>query len=724
MSLVATLCRESTRRCSVPPRHQRASRRRWRIACTRFSDVTAADVRTYGYAGLFVCAMRAFGAADESPRDDEPIEASETIIIEDLRRLRPPTYDPASVTVLERKELEARATVSSDDLVRIAPSVAMFRRSGSLVADPSSQGVNLRGLGPSGVSRTLVLRDGIPLNDPFGGWIYWRAIPLHSIERVEIQPSGASSLFGNFGLGGVMNLTSRPITDQTIEARVAGGSHETMIGAARTSDRLGPLGIELDGELMRSDGFTPIALHDRGAVDHPAASSHRDAGVRIELARDRETLRGFARFFDQSLDSGTLHTTADVRAVSYGATARIERGQARIDVAGFGGNQRFEQTRARVSADRATAAPVSSQQTPSNNQGASAAITLTSGDHTFQAGADTSRVTGTATDTLFPAMPTDTSTIERAAGGEQRFLGVFGQASTRAVPDLELGAALRLDAWQNRDASRRLERANGEIETVAFDDRTDTELSPRLGVLHHASEHVALRASVYRAFRAPTLNELYRPFQVGTVMTSANEDLVAESLWGAELGPQLVVGPLVARATAFSNRVDDPIFNATIPTDDGSIARMRQNLGQARIAGLELETTWRPTAAWSFTVAYTFMTAEVTSAPDHPDLAGKRLAQVPHHRALASIGYDAPSLISLVADVRFTSPQFEDDLNTLAMDAYTVVDLHARRPIAYGLSAFASAQNLFDRSYLVGRAGIDTIGQPRTILAGLAFTTR
>ena len=320
-------------------------------------------------------------------------------------------------------------------------------------------------------------------------------------------------------------------------------------------------------------------------------------------------------------------------------------------------------------------------------------------------------------------MPSDSSPIERAAGGEQRFLGVFVQGQAR-LADLELGAALRLDAWQHRDGSRRLTRASGEIEQTPFADRSDRQLSPRLGVLHHTTEHVALRASVYRAFRAPTLNELYRPFQVGTVMTAANEALAAETLWGAEAGPQVVVGTVVARATGFWNRLADPIFNATVPTDDGSIQRMRQNLGGARVAGLELEAAWRPSARWSVTIAYTLMTAEVTSAPAHPDLVGKRLAQVPRNRALASIAFDDPSLVTLVADLHYTSPQLEDDLNTLAMEAYTVVDLHARRAVYGGLTAFASAQNLFDRQYLVGRAGVDTVGQPRTLLAGLAFAYR
>ena len=105
---------------------------------------------------------------------------------------------------------------------------------------------------------------------------------------------------------------------------------------------------------------------------------------------------------------------------------------------------------------------------------------------------------------------------------------------------------------------------------------------------------------MYRAFRAPTLNELYRPFQVGTVMTAANAALRPEVLWGGELGPQLVVGTLVARATGFWNEISDPIFNATLamPAPDGA-TRMRQNLGQARVAGVELETSWRPFAAWT-----------------------------------------------------------------------------------------------------------------------------
>src|SRR5690606_23612989 len=123
-----------------------------------------------------------------------------------LRMPRPVRDVPATVTVLERDELDRSPQQLADELVRTLPSVGTFRRSSSLIADPTSQGVNLRGVGPSAVSRGLVLRDNVPVNDPFGGWIYWRAISPLSIERVEVAPSGASALFGDFALGGVVQV--------------------------------------------------------------------------------------------------------------------------------------------------------------------------------------------------------------------------------------------------------------------------------------------------------------------------------------------------------------------------------------------------------------------------------------------------------------------------------------------------------------------------------------
>ena len=515
------------------------------------------------------------------------VVGSETIEITELRVPRLPSQDPASVIVLERAELERSPSMLTDDVIRMVPSVAMFRRSSSLVADPTSQGLNLRGLGPSGVARALVIRDGIPQNDPFGGWVYWRAIPIGSIERIVIQPSGAS-VFGNFGLGGALVITSRPIRARTVEAMIAGGSYGTLRAAARGAHRLGGLAVELDGELVRSDGFVPIAPHDRGAVDGPAASAHRVGGIRVEHVTGRSTVRGFGRVFDEDLDAGTLYTTARVRTGTYGASWRLAYPSWRLDASAFGGHQVFEQARARVAMDRATAAPASTQRTPSTNQGASAMWTSrVTARHTLQIGMDAVRVDGMATDRLTPMMLAEQSVVERSAGGEQRFLGTYVQDSIRATASLALGASLRVDSWQQLAGQRQLVRASGDVARVLFDDRRGLQVSPRLGALQQLSEELALRGSVYRAFRAPTLNELYRPFQVGTVLTAANAQLRPEVLWGGELGPQVVVGTLTARATAFWNRLSSPISNVTLATPVEGAGRMRKNLGRARVAGLE-----------------------------------------------------------------------------------------------------------------------------------------
>jgi outer membrane receptor protein involved in Fe transport len=283
---------------------------------------------------------------------------------------------------------------------------------------------------------------------------------------------------------------------------------------------------------------------------------------------------------------------------------------------------------------------------------------------------------------------------------------------------------VRLDVWQDLDGALVTTRADGGAMTTRFADRTTSQLDPRVGAIVRATDRGAVRASVYRAFRAPTLNELYRPFQVGTVLTDANPALRPETSWGAELGPELVMDTWIARATGFWNELDQPIDNVTLatPLADGA-TRQRQNLGHARVNGVELEASWRPTQRWIANAAYTLVRPTVTAAPGLPDLVGKDLAQDPRHRASASLTFDDERIVTATAQVRLIGRAYEDDLNTLPMDRYVVVDALIERRVVGRLDAFADAQNLFDARYLVGRAGVDTLGPPRVVLVGLRLTS-
>jgi iron complex outermembrane receptor protein len=675
-------------------------------------------------AGLALAASHAghAGADPAAPPPEPP--PGEVIVITGLRLPRPAQDVPAAVTVIDRDQIASSPDSLADDLARTAPSVGTFRRSSSAIADPTSQGLNLRGVGPSGVSRALVLRDGLPVNDPFGGWVYWRAISPLGIDRIEIAPSGASALFGNFALGGVLQVISRPIDGETFDALIAGGTLSTRRFAGRATERAGEFGLALDGESFHSDGYRPIVAAQRGKVDGRAGSSHDSIGGRLEHRRGDSTVHAAVRWFTEHLDAGTLFTTADVQTVTYDAGWRLASGAGGgIDLQLFGGNQRFEQERARVSADRSTAASASTQRTPSSNQGAVATWTGQLGRHAIVIGADAQRVAGTATDALTPAMVGPTTLVKRAAGGEQRFAGLFAQDAIQVTPDLDLAAALRLDGWQNLSASTTLTRGDGSAMTTPFDDSSRLQLDPRLGALWHLSRELALRASAYRAFRAPSLNELYRPFQVGTVLTAANDRLRPETLWGGELGTQITLEGVGLTATAFWNQLKDPIANVTLMQPLDGATRQRQNLGKSRILGIDLDLVWRPDTAWTVRLSHTFSDAQVTEAASQPDLVGKRLAQDPRHRSSAIVSYEIERLATLVGQVRYLGTQFEDDLNSQPIGAVVLVDARVERDLPRGFAVFLSGQNLFDRRYLVGRAGIDTEGAPRTFELGVTYHT-
>jgi outer membrane receptor protein involved in Fe transport len=289
-----------------------------------------------------------------------------------------------------------------------------------------------------------------------------------------------------------------------------------------------------------------------------------------------------------------------------------------------------------------------------------------------------------------------------------------------------LEVSARVDAVRNAEGERFVEPIHAPPSKRTFPDRTMTALSPRLGARVRVSSALIVRGSAYRAFRAPTLNELYRPFQVGTVLTAANAELEPERLTGAELGLELTPLPeLRARATGFWNVLSDPITNVTLatPSPDGA-QRQRQNLGSAQVRGVELELLAEPVRGVSFELAYTLAESRVLRAGAMRELLGNQLAQDPVHRGSAQLVLEPSEALQLGTQLRVIGPQYEDDLNTLRMDGYAVIDASLSARIAGPLELFVALENLLDATYLVGRAGVDTIGQPFMARVGLRLRAR
>ncbi|HET7785955.1 MAG TPA: TonB-dependent receptor [Myxococcales bacterium] len=618
-------------------------------------------------------------------------EMGEDIVVTATRGPQPESTAPAQIAVLPKAQIQGAKAL--DESLRADPAFATFRRNSSLVADPSSQGVNLRGIGPSGVSRALVLEDGVPLNDGFGGWVYWGSVPRLGVERVEIAPGASSALYGSSALGGVVQVISRPIEDRA-ELELQGARFGTAQGALSVARRGGRIGAALDAEGLRTDGYGVLAAP--GAVDHPASSRHAAARARFEARPSQDVTLG-ARIsgFAEDQDGGTRYTTASAREAL--AALRIAAGD--VEAHAFARWSRFDQQRARVQPDRSSEDLAGTQSAPADDEGAS--LQWSRGG--LLLGADARRVFGRSIEAL------ETGPVaSRRTPGEQRLLGAFAQGILQPLPFLRVQAALRFDSWRNLGGIRQEGLSSGGSSQTDLPDRSDTALSPRLALRAQALPWLALRAAAYRSFRAPTLNELYRPFQVGSVRTDANPELGPETLIGAEAG----FDTRWLRATAFAAGLRDPIANATLEPGH----QMRQNLGSARIRGVSAEARWAPLRALRLSLAYTFTDAVVTSA----DLPGRALPQDPRHRMVAAVRLDEPRWATLDVALRWTSDQFEDDRNTLRLPGSAVVDAAVSRAVGDRLDVFVAAENLLDRRYLVGlQGGLASVGQPLFVRAGV-----
>jgi len=647
----------------------------------------------------------------------------EEITVTATRSTRTVGNVPVAVTILTSDEIERSASKTLDELLRTSPSFALFRRSSSLAADPSSQGVKLRNVGASGISRALVLVDGIPANDPFGGWVAWRAVPRLGLQRIEIVPGGGSALYGNYALGGVIQAFSRPIEPNDIDLTAEYGTSDTTQVAGRAAHRWGSVGGALEGEYFESDGYPVVADYARGAIDGDTPSRHATLNGRLEIRPNSRLgidLKG--SYFDEELNAGTQYTTAAMNRLEFSGSAHYTTDDAGVlDVALFGHDGEFKQDRARVGPGRNTEVLSAQQDVPTSDLGVSVLWSSPplqrGGTHAIAVGTDARSIDGTTHERLYPTAASlpGNPTVQRNAGGDQRLLGVFVQDVYDYSDSVSATLALRYDRWQNLSGWR-LERAFDGTETLTnFDDRSDAEFSPKAGLLARVNPWLAVRGTVYRSFRAPTLDELYRPFQVGTVRTDANENLSPETVRGAELGLDLGGhGGPTARLTAFWNEMQDPIVNVST----GPNTRQRQNLGEARIQGLEFDGSWAFARQWSASLAYTLAKTEVTEAPGQPQLLGKQLPQAPEDQARFSLSFDEPGLLTANLQVRYVGKQYENDINTLPMGDVVLTDLFASWHVTEQVDLLVAVENVFDATYLVGRSGVDTIGQPRFVHGG------
>jgi len=642
-----------------------------------------------------------------------PAGSSETVVVTAYGAPVGADDTAASTLLLTGEALRHTSGEALDDRLREVPGFELYRRTSSLVSNPTSQGVSLRGLGSTAASRTLVLSDEDPLNDPYGGWIHWDEIPELAIQSITIVRGGASDLYGSSAIGGVVDVTAARPSGDTFALNTSYGSLHTLDEAALASVHRGPWSALATGGVLDSDGYTLVAPAVRGLVD-VRSNLHAENG-RVELDRSFQTtgdvfLRG--NLLNEARGNGTPLTGNGTRLW------RVESGGDWSDSSGgsllvrlHGLSDHYRQTFSSIAAGRGAETLTRFVETPATELGGTVRWTQALRPNLLAlGGADTRDIRAEDKEVGFThSLPSSLKNIS----AEQRQTGLYGEVLwTPAKWTLSAGG--RVDFFRNINAHQYAPTPLPEpnISQDVFD--------PRLGVLRHLTPNLALTATAFRAYRAPTQNELYRTGQVGQQTTLANSALESERATGVEGGVHWASPRKLAalQATYFWTEINRPVSTVFQSGTATSTILLRENLGQIQSQGAALGAQLQPGHGLMLDFGYQYAHAVVTAFRPQQTLVGLWIPDVPRHTATGQLRYQhGPGSFTLAA--RQSGRAFDDSANTFELHSFFVLDAYAEYRVYTHVSAYLSFQNLLNRSIETARTPNLTLGTPFVAQGGV-----
>ena len=631
----------------------------------------------------------------------------ETVVVSAYRSPLASEDSPASTRVLTQQDLQHAASPSLDGKLREVPGFELFRRSSSLVANPTTEGVSLRGLGSTAASRSLVNFDGIPLNDPYGGWIHWEETPAPVIQSVEVVRGGASDLYGSSAIGGVITVIPVQPRSDSLQLSSSYGSEATTDDSALGTFVKSAWAGMLGSEVIATDGYTLVAPEFRGPIDQPS-NVHAQNGL-LEVDRNfhgdsRMFLRGSG--LNEARHNGTPLGVNSTRLWRYSAGADTNHLLLRL----YGADEDFHQTFSSIGATRASEKLTRLVRDPAGELGAQASWRQTVGGRLLLlAGADTHDVRAADYERLFTG-----ATSKLSTSSHQRLTGEYGEA-LYTPENWTISGAARVDHFSNFDARQYQNSAFKALPTL-----DETVIDPRLGVTRRLGPLLTLNASGSRAYRAPTENELYRTGQVGQQITEPNPNLRSERATGWETGAQLNVDRLgsTVRASYFWTQVNRPITALTLSVTPAQTLLQRANLGQIESRGVSLDYSTQQ--RWiGLAGGYQFARATVTRFNQEPALVGKWIPQVARNMATAQLQASGRRIGFLSLQGRLSGLQFDDDMNLYLLHGYFRLDAYASHDFRRSWQVYAEGENLFDRAIEVGKTPVLTLGTQRVARFGI-----
>mgnify|MGYP001079872883 CR=1 FL=1 len=613
---------------------------------------------------------------------------------------------PAYSTVeIDHEKIVSSGSGRLDDVLRNVAGFQQFRRADSRSSNPTTQGVTLRALGGNATTRALVTLDGVPLTDPFFGYVPFNAVAPERLGSISVTRGGGTGPFGTGALAGTIALDSADAATLGLfnAQALVNDRGETQMSATIAPEIGEGYGV-ISGRWDRGQGFFTTPDDQRVPASARAQFESWSVSGRLvqPLGEDLELqLRGLAYDDARTLRLEGQDSTNEGQDIS---ARLVSRGPWQVDVLAYAQWRNF--TNVVISSNSFN--PVLDQRdTPSTGLGGKIEVRPPVGEtHTLRLGVDYRRSAGNLEEVNAFSGP-------RFAGGANTMFGLFAEDDIQ-LGDLVLTGGVRLDRSTIRD---------GYFETVAagrteFADRADWYFSWRGGALYEASDAVSLRAAAYTGLRQPTLNELYRPFQIFPVTFLANAELELERLEGFEVGVDWTPAPGAKFSlTAFDNEVENAIANVTIDTN----LNQRRNLDAIEARGIEASAQYAA-GAFSVSGSLAITDAEVRGSGFAASLDGLRPAQTPDWAASLTASWRPAEGAMLSATLRHVGEQYEDDRETDILPAATTVDLFAQYPLVDQLALMGRVENLLDEEIVtLNRGGTFDLGVPQTFWIGLRY---
>ena len=663
------------------------------------------------------------------PIDTPP--AVDTVVVTAARLPPAPGEAAFSVVRLDAQTLKARERL--DEALSQVPGASLFRRTSSAGANPTTQGMSLRAFAPSGAGRALVTLDGVPQNDPFGGWVIWTALTPEAIDAANVVRGAGAGAYGAGALTGVVALEEHAGgTGASVDAAAGSLGFRRVGGMAELA---GPVSLLVSGGAEHDDGWIPVRAGGGAADDRLALRSWTLAArAQADLGRAVLAVRGGA--FEEDREAGLVGSNSRARGQFASATlvAQPTAGDLGWRLQGWYRGSDLRNRSAAVATGHGSTTPANDQyETPATGWGLNAALRAAAATWDWEVGGDLRAAEGESREHF--RFMAGAFTRNRLAGGKTLVAGAYVQSDRRFGPWL-VSAGARLDYWSAADAHRiEMDLTTGAVTlNNPSPDRSGVLPTARLGARRAVSDDGFVRAAAYAGFRPATLNELQRPFRVGNDITESNPALKPERLYGVEAGVGRDARGGSWSITGFFNRLEDPVTNVTIGAGPGTfpvagfvpaggVLRQRQNAGRIDAWGLEGEADHRVTDTLTLRLSGAWTHAVVDGGAASPQLTGKRPVEAPRLTLVTGADWRPLPALTLRADLRYESARFEDDINSRLLGAATTLALQARWRVTPQAELYVAADNVTDTAVQTAQAadGVYSYGPPRTVRVGVSL---